>query len=412
MSSTLVFRAKGEYTAGKGCPACQIARENKKGMTIAVNYAHDFGPFDGRVWLNCAHQGPLPYVAVEAAHEALSWKITPSHLTDDLFTVIPLQMREALGRLVGVPANDIILGNSTSYGLHLLANGLLWRSGDEILLVDGDFPADIFPWLDLQRQGVHIRFLHPQSLTVQAEELEHALSDVTRVFCITWVNSFSGAAVDLHALGTVCRNHNVLFVVNGSQALGARPLDISQTPLDAFTSCGFKWLCGPYATGFCWIRPDVRESLDYNQAYWLSMQAGRDLNHMRDYTVRTDLGARKHDVFCTANFLDVKPWLAAVEYLLTQGIEQIAAYNNQLVTHFIEGLDPEKYTLLSPREGPERSTLVFVTHRIPERNPAIYTALQRSGIDLSLREGQLRFSPHLYNTEDELDQVLQMLVTM
>src|SRR5437868_3100810 len=173
---------------------------------MTVKYASDFGPFDGRVWLNCAHQGPLPHVAVEAAQEALSWKIAPSHLTDDLFTAIPSQMREALGRLVGVSATDIILGNSTSYGLHLLANGLPWRSGDEILLVDGDYPADIFPWLDLQRQGVHIRFLHPQSLTVQAEELERALSAVTRVFCTTWVNSFSGAAIDLHALGTVCRS--------------------------------------------------------------------------------------------------------------------------------------------------------------------------------------------------------------
>jgi cysteine desulfurase/selenocysteine lyase len=377
-----------------------------------VNYAHDFGPFDGRIWLNCAHQGPLSHVAVEAAHEALSWKIVPSHLTDDLFTAIPLQMREALGRLVNVPTDDIILGNSTSYGLHLLANGLSWRSGDEVLLVDGDYPADVIPWLDLQRRGVRIRFLHPQSLMVQAEELDNALSNATRVFCITWVNSFSGAAVDLHALGTVCRNHNVLFVVNGSQALGARPIDISQSPLDAFTSCGYKWLCGPYATGFCWIRPDIREGLDYNQAYWLTMQAGRDLNHMRDYTIRTDLGARQYDVFCPANFLDVKPWLASVKYLLTQGIEQIAIYDDRLVTHLIEGLDPDHYSLLSPREGPERSTLVLVTHRIPERNPAIYTALQRAGIDLSLREGQLRFSPHLYNTEDEIDHVLQILMAM
>ena len=379
---------------------------------MMMSYVHDFGPFDERVWLNCAHQGPLPHVAIEAAYEALSWKIAPYHLTDDLFAAIPAQMRAALGRLVAVPADDIILGNSTSYGLHLLANGLPWRSGDEVLLVDGDYPADVFPWLDLQEQGVHIRFLHPQHLAVQAEELENALSDATRVFCTTWVNSFSGAAIDLHALGTVCRTHNVLFVVNGSQALGARPLDISQTPLDAFTCCGYKWLCGPYATGFCWIRPDVRESLDYNQAYWLTMQAGRDLNHMRDYTVRTDLGARKYDVFCTANFLDIKPWLAAVEYLLTQGIEQIAAYNERLVTHLIEGLDPDLYTLLSPREGPARSTLVFVTHRTAERNPAIYTALKHSGIDLSLREGQLRFSPHLYNTEEEIDHALQTLATM
>jgi selenocysteine lyase/cysteine desulfurase len=82
------------------------------------------------------------------------------------------------------------------------------------------------------------------------------------------------------------------------------------------------------------------------------------------------------------------------------------------VSPFLEGLDPEKYTLLSPREGPERSTLVFVTHRPPERNPALSTVLQRSGIDLSLREGQWRFSAHLYNTEDELDRALHLLERM
>lgn len=81
----------------------KLREKNKKGMIMTVNYASDFGPFDGRVWLNCAHQGPLPHVATEAVHEALSWKITPSHLTEDLFTVIPLQMREALGCLMGVP---------------------------------------------------------------------------------------------------------------------------------------------------------------------------------------------------------------------------------------------------------------------------------------------------------------------
>ncbi len=378
---------------------------------MSVSYAQDFGPFEGRVWLNCAHQGPLPRVALEAAHEALAWKRMPAHLTDALFTEVPLQMRAALGRLLGVPADEIILGNSTSYGLHLLANGLPLRAGDEVVLVAGDYPADILPWLDLQRRGVRLRFLHPQRLVVQAEELERAFTEATRVFCTTWVNSFTGAAVDLQALGNVCRQHQVLFIVNGSQAIGTRPLDLSQTPLDAVTSCGFKWLCGPYATGFCWIRPDVREQLDYNQAYWLAMQAGRDLNQMRDYTLRTDLGARKYDVFCAANFLAVKPWLAAVEYLLTEGIEQIAAHNERLVDRLIAGLDPERFTLLSPPAGPERSTLVFVTHRDAERNPAIHAALQQAGIDLALREGQLRFSPHLYNTEDDIDRTLQALAT-
>jgi cysteine desulfurase/selenocysteine lyase len=375
-------------------------------------YVDDFGPFEGRIWLNCAHQGPLPRVASEALQEALSWKIAPATLPDALFTSLPLQMKEALGRLVGVPASDIILGNSASYGLHLLANGLPWQAGDEILLVVGDYPADILPWLDLQRRGVRLRFLRPQTASVHAEELASALTPTTKVFCTTWVNSFSGYALDVHALGAVCHTHDVLFVVNGSQAVGARPLDLSHTAIDALTCCGYKWLCGPYATGFCWMRPDVRDSLDYNQAYWFAMQAGRDLNQMRDYTLRTDLGATKYDVFCPANFFNVKPWLASVTYLLAQGIEQIAQYNNQLVARFLEGVDPKRYTLLSPREGPEQSTLILLSHHQPDKNPAIYAALQQAGIDLALREGQLRFSPHLYNTPDEIDQTLQILSSL
>jgi selenocysteine lyase/cysteine desulfurase len=263
----------------------------------------------------------------------------------------------------------------------------------------------------LHKRGVQIRFLQPREQVVQAEELESQLTEATRVFCSTWVNSFSGYALDLQACGSICRAHNVLFVVNGSQALGARPLDLSRTPVDALSSCGYKWLCGPYGTGFCWVRPDVRDTLDYNQAYWLAMQEGRGLNQMRDYTVRTDLGARKYDVFCPANFLDLKPWIAAVDYLLEQGIEQIATYDDRLVTHLIEGVDPDEYTLLSPPEGPARSTLIVLSHRQPERNPAIYAALQRAGIDLALREGQLRFSPHVYNTTDELDRALHVLAT-
>lgn len=379
---------------------------------MVASYAHDFGPFDGRVWLNCAHQGPLPHVAIQATQEALTWKTAPHRLTENLFTTIPYQMKEVLGRLVGVPAKDIILGNSTSYGLHLLANGLPLHAGDEVLLVDGDYPADIFPWFDLQKRGVHVRLLSPKDTVVQAEELESHMTDATRVFCVTWVNSFSGYAVDLHALGAICRNHNVLFIVNGSQAVGVRPLDISHTPIDALACCGYKFLCGPYGTGFCWIRPDVRESLHYNQAYWLAMQEGRDLNHMRDYTVRSDLGSRKYDVFCPANFLDIKPWIAAVDYLLKQGIEEIAVYVDRLVTRLVEGLDPDRYTLLCPRRGPARSTLVILTHRQPERNPAIFTSLQHAGIDIALREEQLRFSPHLYNTEDEIDRALLVLTTV
>ncbi len=375
------------------------------------NAFEDFGPFDGRIWLNCAHQGPLPRVAVEAAQEALFLKIAPHRIADDAFNSVPLRLKNALGQLINAPAEHIILGNSTSYGLHLLANGIPWQAGDEVLLVEGDFPANILPWLGLRKRGVVVHLIRPPDAVLRADELREHFTERTRLFCTSWVNSFTGHAVDAQSLGEVCRANNILFVLNGSQAIGTRALDIAKAPVDAVTSCGFKWLCGPYGTGFCWIRPGLRESLEYNQAYWLSMQGGQTLNLMREreVTIRNDLGASVYDVFCTANFLNFMPWTASVEYLLRKGIKQIETYNSTLVSRFIDGLDSKKYEVISAREEAACSTLVVATHKQPGRNHELCDALKNEGIDVALREGNLRLSPHLYNRAEEIDRTLSVL---
>ena len=375
------------------------------------NAFEDFGSFDGRIWLNCAHQGPLPRVAVEAAQEALFWKIAPHRIVDDAFNSVPLRLKKALARLINAPAEDIILGNSTSYGLHLLANGIPWRAGDEVLLVEGDFPANILPWLGLRKRGVVVRLIQLRDAVLQADELQEHFTERTKLFCVSWVDSFTGLAVDVQSLGAVCRANSVLLVLNGSQAIGTRALDVATAPVDAVTSCGFKWLCGPYGTGFCWIRPWLRESLEYNQAYWLKMQGGRSLNLMREreITIRNDLGASAYDVFCTANFLNFMPWTASVEYLLRQGIKQIEMHNSTLVSTFIDGLDVTKYRLISPRQEAVRSTVVVATHKLPERNIDLYDAIKNEGIDVALREGNLRVSPHLYNRTEDINRTLSVL---
>lgn len=370
-----------------------------------------FGPFGERVWLNCAHQGPLPRVAVGEAHEAISWKVTPRELTRDRFDAVPARLKRALGRLIGSPAEEVVLGNSASYGLHLLANGVAWRAGDEVLLVRGDFPADILPWQGLKGRGVQVRLMRPGRHLLDPEELEASLTSRTRLFCTTWVHSFSGHAADLEALGEVCRAHGITFVVNAAQGLGARPIDVSALAVDALVGVGFKWLCGPYGTGFCWMRPELLDSLEYNQAYWLALLTEDDL--AREDLVLEDAagsaGARRYDVFGTANFFNFKPWAAAVEYLLKRGIDRIAAHDQELVSRFIEGLDPDSYDLLSPREGPARSTLVFVSHRDRRRNAEVRHRLAERGIDVAVRRGSLRLSPHLYNTDADVDRCLDEL---
>jgi selenocysteine lyase/cysteine desulfurase len=375
---------------------------------MSLSAVDDFGPFDGKSWINCAHQGPLPRVSVDALNEAASLKIRPFTLEDEMFFTVPRELKEALGRLLNVPYDEVILGNSTSYGLHLLANGIRWEEGDEVLLVEGDFPADITPWLGLRKEGVNIKFIKPKRHVPSSEELVDAITDRTRLFCTTWVNSFTGHLIDIDEIGGVCRESDVKFVVNGTQAIGAKSLNLKETRVDAVTSCGFKWLCGPYGTGFCWIEPALLDQLEYNQAYWLTLQEGVGLQEEMNVNVDGDLGAKRYDVFGTANFHNFIPWAASVEYLLSKGIPSIEDHNENLVEHLVKNIDPRKFEVISPKLGEEMSSIAVISH-LKGKNQEIYARLLDNGYYVSLRNGRLRISPHLYNTMDEIDAVLDLL---
>lgn len=368
-----------------------------------------FGPFEDRIWLNCAHQGPLPRPAVAAAEAALADKTAPARIADEAFWEVPERLRGQLSELVGGRPEEIALGNATSYGLNLLAQGIPLQDGDEVIVVQGDFPATVVPWLALAERGVRVRFIGGEQARVDADVLEAAITPRTRVFCTSWVFSFFGHAVDLEPLGAVCRERDVIFIVNGSQALGARPLDVGAMPVDAVCCCGFKWLCGPYATGFAWISAPLLDRLDYPQPYWLAMQSGGDLNREVDYTLVEQRDGRAHDVYGTANFLNFLPWSAALEHLASFGIEAIAEHDQQLVERLLAGLDDERFELVSPRTGAERSTLVLFSHRDRRRNAHIHDALENESIDIALRNDNLRVAAHLYNDTEDIDRLLAVL---
>jgi len=323
---------------------------------------------------------------------------------------VPKKLRTALGKLIDAAPEDIILGNSTTYGLDLLANAMQWQPGDEVLVVDGDFPADIFPWLILRNQGVTVRFIEARSGRLEPQQLAREISPRTRLFCTSWVNSFRGCAIDVVGIGQICRNNHVIFVLNAAQGLGARVLDVEASAVDAVTCCGFKWLCGPYATGFCWLTPALRESLTPRHAYWLTMQTGKPLDNMRDYSLRTDLGARAWDVFCTANFFNFVPWTAAIEYLLQAGPANIASYDERLVTELLQDLDEDRFELISPLAGPYCSTLIVLRPRKEEAG-AWKERLAVAGFDIAVREGNLRISPHLHISHQDIAQLALALST-
>jgi cysteine desulfurase/selenocysteine lyase len=368
-----------------------------------------FGDFAGRSWLNTAHQGALPLPAAEAAREAVGWKTTPHELTTERFEDVPRRLRDALGRLVGAPPEQIVLANSASYGLHLIANGYPWAAGDEVLVMAGDFPSDIFPWLTLEeRFGVSVRRVRPADRVVTADELAAAITPRTRVFCVTWVHSFSGRVADLDALGAVCRERGVLFVVNGSQAVGARPVDVGGAPVDALVSVGFKWLCGPYGTGFAWIAPRLRERLVPPKAYWLAYLSQRDLaRDDLDPALTPAADGHRHDldIFGTANFHNFVPWTVSVEHVLDLGVERIRAHDDALVAYLVEGLRDAGMRV----PGAGGSTLVYFSHPDPTRNGDLHATLTAAGVDVALRAGSLRASPHVYNSTVDIDRLLAVL---
>ena len=363
----------------------------------------------GRVWLNTAHQGVLPKSAAAAAERAIAWKREPWEMTTERFSGVPAGLRERLARLLEAPTEEIVLANSSSYGLHLLANGFPWHRGDEVLLVRGDFPSTLLPWQGLAPRGVGVRFVEPAGPALTAEEVDAALGPRTRLLCTTWVHSFTGHTVDERAIGEVCRARGVRFVLNASQGLGARPLRVASLPVDAVTSVGFKWLCGPYGTGVCWVRSGLLETLEQNQLYWLAFQTAEDLERDAEPDLSADLGGRRYDVFGTANFFNFTAWSAALDLILEAGPEAIEAHDQALVERFAAGLDPGRFELLSPRRGRGRSTLVFVSHRDAGRNRDLHRRLRSAGVEGALRRGRLRFSPHLYNTPDDIDRALEVL---
>ena len=373
------------------------------------DYSKDFGPFDGKIWLNCASEGPLPRSAVRALHEAIEWKVNPSQLTHKRFAQVPRELKAAISKFINVDPDDVILGNSATYGIHLFANGIPLRSGDEVLVMQNDFPVDILPWLGLEEKGVKIRQIKPKGCVLQPEEVSANFTKATRVVCLAHVHTFTGHVTDIEKIGEICREKGILFIVNFSQSIGTMPVDLGRLPVDGMTTAGFKWLCGPYGTGFCWMTPQLREKIQYNQNFWVNVLSPRELEGTGDLVLPKATNAAKYDVFGTANFFNFCPLKASVEYLSAIGIQKIYRHNSDLVDRIITGLDERKYVLISPKEEQKRSMLVVFSHRDKSKNELIFRKLLEEGIYLALWKGNLRVSAHIYTTDGDIARFLQVI---
>ncbi len=365
----------------------------------------------GRVWLNASHQGPLPNRAADAVGEMVRWKQQPHHMMSSApFTEVPESLRSELAGLLSVPSDELALANSSSYGLHLVANGLDLTTGDEVIVARNDFPSDILPWTRLESRGVNVRQLEPQGQVLTAEEIALEMTSRTRVVCLTWVHSLSGHVIDLDAIGQLCRDNDVLFVVNGSQGVGGIPISPSEHPIDVLTSVGFKYLCGPYGTGFCWLSSRAMDRVAANKLYWLSSLSADDLAaEVLDLdAIQEPAGARRHDVFGTANFFNFAALSESAALIAEAGVPRIHAHNLSLSTHLASGVDPARYEVQD--RGDERCWSAVLFLRPVERSlEDAARELDEAGIDVARRRGMIRVAPHFYNGSDDIERAIAAL---
>jgi len=373
------------------------------------DYRKDFMDFGEKIWLNAASEGPLPRVSAEALNEAVIWKSLPYQLTNQRFVSSQIELKRSIAKLITVNEKDVILGNSASYGLHILANGIFWQKSDEILVMENDFPANILPWLALEHKGVNVKQILPKNKVLTADELLEHITPKTRLFCISHVHTFTGIILDIERFAQICKDKAVMLVLNLSQSIGAMPVDISQLHVDAVVTAGYKWLLGPYGTGFAWINPSLRERLEWNHSYWPTMLSEEELQSEGPLKLKKITSARKFDQFGTANFFNFVPFQTSIDYLLGISLENVAKHNSKLVDQFVGGLDRDRYNLISPEARNSRSSLIVISHKERDRNREIFKQLLKQGIYLALWKGYIRIAPHLYNTSGQIKRVLEAL---
>lgn len=298
---------------------------------------------------------------------------------------------------------QIALVSNTSHGLNLLASGIAWQPGDRILLNTLEFPANVYPFLNLAAQGVIIDWVQPRGHYLALEDFAAALQPRTRLVSVSQVQFLSGQYMPLAELSALCQQHGSYFCVDGIQGLGATDLDVQALGIDCLVAGGHKWLMGLEGQGFAYFSPRLLQVLQQPQVGWLSVE---DAWNMLDYRLQLRADAARFELG-TPNAAGIVALEAALEVFARWPMAAITAHILHLSQLLCEGLSERGFALLTPAETAER--LGIVTCDAPEAE-ALQQGLAAAGITTSFREGRyLRFAPHFYNSPEEIGQMFRQL---
>ncbi len=384
-----------------------MATTQTKPMT---DYRSEWFEFEETAYLNISGQSPLPKVAIRAAQASIEWKKYPHKMPEDAFFGLPGRVRANLAKLIGANAADVAVTTGASSGMVSVAKGYAWKPDDEVIIARGEFPSHFATWLPLRDAGkLKVKIVAPSERFITTDDLIAAVTPRTRMISVSMVRFDNAVLLDIPRLAEAAHKNGAMVLVDVAQSAGAMEIDVKSLGADFVVGAGYKFLLGPFGTGFFWAHPDRTAELLAEPAYWMALESASDFSKLSGGEAKLKAGAARWDAAETSSFFNLAPWDASLEFLVRVGAKTVWEHNRELVRQIIERLPLDRCMLASPADEKDRGAFVCVMARTPERTPELYKKLTEAGVIVSLREGALRIAPFLYNTEMDVDKLIRVL---
>ena len=368
---------------------------------------HEFPVVRERVFLAHAGVCPLPHRVAEAMRTYLA-QCTHGDQEADLARLLH-QTRGLAAQLLHAQPDEIAFVGPTSLALSFVASGLTFRKHEHVLVYFDDYPSNVYPWMALAEGGVEVRFLNVRELgRIRPLDVLGQVDENTRLVALASAHFVAGYRVDLAALGQALHARNIQFCVDGIQTLGAFPTTVKH--VDFLAADAHKWLLGPCAAGILFVR-------ERQQPFLRPVVHGWNNVHCPNFTAQEKIafhtGARRYEAG-THNIAGLAGLHAALELILELGVETIAAELRRKRDWFVPALQAKGYTVLHATAPPESTSGITSIHRGAEDMTPLHQRLTGADIITSLRADRagrkyIRFSPHFYNTDEELYRALKLL---
>lgn len=362
------------------------------------------------IYLDHATLGPPPTRHVRTVTAFLERMSTEG--LDDLFRISVEGVdgvRKKAASLLRCGPKNIFLARNTSQGVSLVAEGLHWQAGDEVIVYELDQPAGVFPWLNLSDRGVKVRFIKDRGRNgFDVDDVLDLLSPRTRVVCVSLVNFAHGTRANVEDMAELCRARDVWFVVDAIQALGALCVDASTLGADIVVAQGYKFLLSGFGIGICYCSDRALTELKERQVGWNSVENPFDLDRILDFQLTFPASAKRFEPSFQP-LPQVFGMGATLDLLSEVGAEAIQSRVLSLARRLSGGLLEKGYQVAGRQAAQPESAIISVAMRSDGERDRLEKGLRESRTKCAIRESRVRLSPHFYNTEEEIDRVLSCL---